>query len=320
MTQVLSTDSVAPLQRVAYWQEMVCQTFVQAHCDSRIGTSFRGSIRTESFDQIEISRIEAGRQRIRRRAVDVARSSKPRYYLCFHTSGHARYVERHAESLLGPGQMILLDNCEPYTAEYVEPVSSLVMHVPHALLQTRFRRPEPVVGRSLGGHSGLLQIAGGFLQSCLTQAQALNPSQREAMASVALDLFASVLAEASTLNPDIGSRQAVLLARIKRYVLTHLGEPGLDPAQIAAAAGISERHLSRLFGLDGLSVGRYLLQQRIERCRRMLADPAQAGRQVGEIAMDCGFNNHAHFSRVFRTVQGCSPSEYRAEASGRSLP
>lgn len=316
MTQVLTTDIVAPRQRVAFWQEMVSQTFVQAHCESSVGESFRGRISTEAFDQTEISRIDAGPQRIHRRTIDIARACKPRFYLCYHAAGNARYRDRHAENLLGPGDMILLDNCEPYSAEYEDAVTSLVLHVPHDVLRDRFRAPERVLGHKLGGARGLSRIAGEFLQSCLAGANSLTPAERPAIANIALNFFTSVLAEDLNERTETGTQQAILLARLKQYVSLHLGDPELDLERVAAAMGLSIRHVSRLFQRDGDSFGRYLLQGRIERSRLALANPSLQALRVSQIALDAGFNNFAHFSRVFRQALGCSPSEYRARALG----
>jgi AraC-like DNA-binding protein len=316
MTQVLTTDVVAPRQRVAFWQEMVSQTFVQAHCDSSIGEAFRGSIRTDTFAQTEISRIDAGPQLIHRRRTDIARACKPRFYLCYHAAGHAVYRERHTENVLGPGDMILLDNCEPYSAEYHGTVTSIVLHVPHGILRDRFRLPERVLGHKLSGAHGLTRIAGDFLKSCVDQADRLSPAQRPAIADMALNLFSGLLAEEMSEASEAGAQQAVVLARIKQYVLAHLGDPSLDLEQVAAVAGISTRQLSRLFQLEGLSFGRYLLQQRVERCRLDLANPQFRTLRVSEIALQSGFNNFAHFSRVFRDALGCAPTEYRAIAFG----
>ena len=312
MTQILTTDVVAPRQRVAFWQEMVSQTFVQAHCDSSIGEAFSASIRTDRFAQTEISQIDAGPQLIHRRRADIARACKPRFYLCYHEAGRAVYRERNAENVLGPGDMILLDNCEPYSAEYKEPVTSIVLHVPHDVLRDRFRMPERVLGHKISGSRGLTRIAGDFLKSCVAQADQLSISQRPAIANMALNLFSGLLAEEMSETSDAGTQHAILLARIKQHVLAHLGDPGLDPGRVAACSGISVRHLSRLFQLEELSFGRYLLQQRIERCRLALANPQFRALRVGEIALQNGFNNFAHFSRVFRDALGCSPTEYRA--------
>jgi AraC-like DNA-binding protein len=74
---------------------------------------------------------------------------------------------------------------------------------------------------------------------------------------------------------------------------------------------MSSRYVSRLFQLDGLSFGRYVLRQRIEHCQLALANPALRGLKVSQIALDAGFSNFAHFSRVFRECTGCTPSDYR---------
>lgn len=171
-----------------------------------------------------------------------------------------------------------------------------------------------MLGHKLSGSHGLTRIAGEFLQSCLTQANALSPAQRPAIANMALNLFSSVLAEEMSERSEAGTHQAIHLARIKQYLAAHLAEPSLDLAQVAGAMGVSVRYVSRLFQLDGLSFGRYLLQQRIERCRLALANPALRALRVSEIALDSGFNNLAHFSRVFRVALDHSPSEYRAKA------
>ncbi len=317
MLQILTTENVAPRQRVAFWQEMVSQTFVQAHCDSNIGEAFRGSIGTDTFAQTEISRIDAGQQRIDRRASDIARSCKPRFYLCYQAAGRAKVLERNRESILDPGDMILLDNCEPYSVEYEDMVTEIVLHVPHEVLRQRFRSPERVLGRKIdGAHGGLARVAGDFLLSCASNAESLPSAQRSTIAELALNLFTGVLAEAASEGADVGTHQAVLVARIKQHVLMQLADPDLDLHRVAASMGLSVRYLSRLFQVDGQSFGRFLLHQRVERCRRELVNPALRNLRVSEIALRAGFNDLAHFSRVFRAAVGDSPSEYRARLWG----
>ncbi len=316
MTEVLSTDTVAPRERAAYWRELVCQTFVQAQCDTAAGGDFRGSLSTARFDAAELSRLDAGAQRIVRRPADIARVMKPRYYLCWHAAGRGRYRERAQDSVVGPGDLILLDNCEPYIAEYTEPVTAYVLHLPHALLRDRCPQPERLLGQRLDGARGLPRIAGEFLRTCLDQSDVLPDHQRPALAGMALDLVVSALAEGGVNDrADPDARQRLLLARLKQYVHAHLGDPGLDLDRLAAATGISARHVSRLFQQSGDRFSRYLLAQRIERCRRQLADPAFAHRRISDLALDHGFSNFAHFSRVFREAVGCTPSDCRA--SGR---
>ena len=48
--------------------------------------------------------------------------------------------------------------------------------------------------------------------------------------------------------------------------------------------------------------------------RADLKNPAQAQRTITDIAFSWGFNNGAHFSRVFREHTGLSPSDFRETA------
>jgi AraC-like DNA-binding protein len=82
--------------------------------------------------------------------------------------------------------------------------------------------------------------------------------------------------------------------------------------EIALALNCSRRHLYHAFCDEPEGVAGFILQQRLEACRRALADIAAPARSVTEIALSKGFNNLAHFSRVFKARYGLSPSEYRA--------
>jgi hypothetical protein len=53
----------------------------------------------------------------------------------------------------------------------------------------------------------------------------------------------------------------------------------------------------------------YLAQYRMERAKRLLANPTIS---VADVAVSVGFNDPSYFTRVFRKQEGLSPSEYRA--------
>lgn len=80
-------------------------------------------------------------------------------------------------------------------------------------------------------------------------------------------------------------------------------------SDLAALAGISQFHFSRLFKQSvGISPIEYLLKQRIERAKLLLKNSELS---VTEIALACGFNSHSHLGKYFRQLTGFSPSEYR---------
>jgi AraC-like DNA-binding protein len=108
-----------------------------------------------------------------------------------------------------------------------------------------------------------------------------------------------------------------LVASIDRFVELHLADPSLDAATIASAHHISRRSLYHLLGASGTTPAAMIRGRRLEAVRRELADPARRGRSVSECAAEWGFTNPSHFSVLFRTTYGVSPSRYSAEEPRR---
>ena len=83
----------------------------------------------------------------------------------------------------------------------------------------------------------------------------------------------------------------------------------LSLQSLAQESGYSRVHFVRMFrAATGRSPHNYLLNLRIERARELLSNPALS---LTDIALDCGFSSHSHFTRVFRQFVGVTPSEYR---------
>jgi transcriptional regulator GlxA family with amidase domain len=106
-------------------------------------------------------------------------------------------------------------------------------------------------------------------------------------------------------------RSAQFMA-IKRHIDLHLTDSGLTPATASAAVDISVRQLHRLFELSGMSFARYVLRQRLLRCRDTIAGATGTGRSVIDIAFGWGFNSMATFYRAFVSEFGSPPAMLRA--------
>lgn len=106
-------------------------------------------------------------------------------------------------------------------------------------------------------------------------------------------------------------RRRTLVERIHGFIESHLGDPELSPAAVAAAHHISLRYLHKLLEPEACGVAGSIRQRRLERCRHDLLDPAQIDRPVAGIAARWGFSSAAHFSRAFREAYGLPPAEFR---------
>lgn len=92
------------------------------------------------------------------------------------------------------------------------------------------------------------------------------------------------------------------------YVDNHFREPvTLD--DIAERIGMSRFHLSRLFNRHtGKSFRMYLNQKRIAAAKELMNTEDV---NVSEAGFAVGYNDLSYFSRVFRSIEGISPSAFR---------
>jgi AraC-like DNA-binding protein len=92
----------------------------------------------------------------------------------------------------------------------------------------------------------------------------------------------------------------------------------LDLDALASVAGYSRYHFAREFrDAFGETPGAYLSRRRVERAKDLLA---HANLTVTEVCMVVGFSSLGSFSRRFRALVGCSPSEYQRQAAPPAIP
>jgi AraC-like DNA-binding protein len=108
--------------------------------------------------------------------------------------------------------------------------------------------------------------------------------------------------------------RAEILLKVESFIEANLGDPDLDPDEIARASFISTRYLHKLFEAEGTSVCEWIRATRLDRCRRDLLDPALDHLTILTIASRWGLPGAQHFSRLFRAAYGRSPREVRREA------
>jgi AraC-like DNA-binding protein len=107
-------------------------------------------------------------------------------------------------------------------------------------------------------------------------------------------------------GPTLG---ALAIDRARRFIDATLTRPGLHVDEIIAVMHVSRATAYRLFEPFG-GLHRFRLERRLEAARRdVLKGPATDS--LGDIADRYGFNDHAHFTRAFRTHFGYPPSMLR---------
>ncbi|WP_158621147.1 helix-turn-helix domain-containing protein [Pseudomonas sp. p106] len=100
--------------------------------------------------------------------------------------------------------------------------------------------------------------------------------------------------------------------KAQRCIEAKLANFELTPEMIASELGTSKRTLHRIFAQHGLSIGRYILDRRLDKCASEFESESDI-QKISAMAFAWGFNDVSHFSRAFKSRFGVSPRGFRSK-------
>jgi AraC family transcriptional regulator len=158
--------------------------------------------------------------------------------------------------------------------------------------------------KELAPRSGVLGAAAGDLMARLRR-ELLQPDACSAMAVEGLTL--TLISAAGRMSASSTSGPPSWLARAEDFLRAH-AHHSVRVEDAARAAGVEPVLLSRWFRrVHGITTGEFVRRMRVERACELLSSSAS----LSVIALECGFADHAHFTRTFRRVMHMTPSAYR---------
>ena len=220
------------------------------------------------------------------------------------------FSQHDRQTPVSAGEMVLYDTSHPFSIETDAPYDLVVLECSRLLLGLRGHDPVSRLATPLRGDIAQTLVAPFLTRLARGLADGTVAEGDTDLGESAVYLLRALCTDGDELarRPPAGD----LLARIKVHIEEHLDDPDLRPDAIAAAHFVSTRHLQKLFKADGLTVTDWIRERRLAGCRRDLRDPAHAEETILTIATRWGLTNAAHFSRSFRALYGCTPSEFRA--------
>jgi AraC-like DNA-binding protein/ligand-binding sensor protein len=101
-----------------------------------------------------------------------------------------------------------------------------------------------------------------------------------------------------------------LINRAKAYIAEHLAEP-ITLTQVAEAVNTSRFNFCKQFKkATGMHFTSYVTRMRLEKAKNLLLNP---NLRISEIAYESGFQSLTNFNRIFKRIQGISPTEFREQ-------
>lgn len=185
-------------------------------------------------------------------------------------------------------------------------------HIPVIMLSARNSDADRVKGIDAGADAYLVKpFVREELVAWVSRLIESRRAIREIVDAASPDAAADVNdVEASTLA-DGSDKDAAFLEKLKRKVDKQMAAGDkLDLDKIALSFKMGEIQLRRkIQSLTGKSVSAYLTQLRMEKALRLLRENQDM--LIGDIALQCGFQDVAYFSRVFRQYYDMTPTQAR---------
>lgn len=308
-----STQGVPQAQRLTYWERYNAEELVGLRCSALEPTQFCASQDNLQLPHLRLARIAGNAHMVERNQSLIRTQPRQSVFVCL-TRGQGAFFYQHEQChLLQPGELMIYRTDQPYLFGFSGGMQQWLWELSEQHFADSLLSALPA-GLHLGVETPAQRLLVRTLEQRSSRFLGRLAQSAATYESEVLDLLRGLLAERQGQHRASALSTSYLLMA-KQYLREHLADPSLSTEQVAAAVGISSRHLGRLFAQQASTPGRYLQGQRLEQARLLLESALGRRLDIAEIAYRHGFANPAHFARSYKQRYGLTPSQAR-EAAG----
>jgi AraC-like DNA-binding protein len=308
---IANTTRISTGDRFEVWSNVLNSEFGPSAIESARARSFSGFLWRYELASVFVHRVIADASIYRRPS---RRGSDPpaALQLVLAKRGCCIVSQNGARSCIREGELTSYTTWQALEVESPTAFELVIVTLPELLVRPLFGGKMPQTALCLGGTQGFARLVRAHVVQVL---QCLEEGSIDAV--VATDVAESTVALVrglhgeQDLRPPAGSRTILLRQQIRTYIDLHLGDPDLNRDSIARHHCISVSYLDKLFERTGRTVSQTIRTQRLDRCRRDLADARLARQCIRDIAARWGFRTASHFTRSFEAAYGQSPTAFR---------
>jgi AraC-like DNA-binding protein len=309
----LSTESFSARDRTAIWRDMICRWLIRVEISQPAGAlPFH---RLAMWELPGLSIIEGqGCPCTAARTPALVEDGKDDLLLNVNTFGPASAHWLGQDVDLTPGDAIIVPTAEPGEMRFGEDFGYLNLRIPRAGIAPFVRDLDQALMKPIPFHDEALRLLIGYVRLIQDLPPVSSEELRRAVALHLQDLLAVAVgatrdAEETAKGRGIG---AARLADIKADITRSLDKGPVSADELAGRHGVSPVYIRKLFAREGTTLSSYVLEQRLSRAHRLLANPAQSHRSISDIAYAVGFGDLSYFNRHFRLRFDRTPSDVRA--------
>lgn len=310
VVQKASTHRVAPDQRFQYWDQFNASHFVGIRCSSYVPEGLSATLQSLRLDDMTLNLVEGNSHVVERDLTLVKTEPKESVLISIGVGKNAFFYQGKDCEMLNSEYALFYRTDKPYLVGFTDQMRQLSIDIPLQHFQERCQKSlDSPLRIDIQDRSiklllrTLYRQINRFMETPIADQASVFQHQTWQLVEALLGLQGSEAGDSSlTLHHQLMARQ---------YMDENLGRADLGVSEVAAALGISPRHLSRLFDAEALSPKQYLLHQRMQQAWSLLTRPRSHRYPIADVACQCGFSSQAHFARTFRQYFDLTPTEAR---------
>lgn len=306
-----STAVLPAAEREAIWREEFGREFVRLEMEPLDGADLHYNAEFQALGDttIALGKISAT---VFSRTQSLLEDGNDNIVLLMPLDAPLRADTRRAEAELAPGDC-LVRRSDEIGSTRLKSGRFLTLALPAAQLSEQVADLDALHLARVPATMEAMPLLKSYCQTLMEQRTPPSPDMAHVTRQHLIDMAALAIGanrDAWHVAQDRGvraARRATALAAIRR----NASNPDYRIAHLAAKMHVSESYIRKILADDGVTFSALLRQARLESARARLEDPRYRERQIGLIALECGFNDISYFNRVFQRHYGQTPTQCR---------
>ncbi|NUS31116.1 MAG: helix-turn-helix domain-containing protein [Streptomyces sp.] len=272
------------------------------------GAPFHADVDAAPMGRLAVARIRGSGHLVARTSRTITSFDPELLKLTLHRSRPALADQGGQQSQARAGDFVAFDMTRPYRLEVMDGCDVLAVGVPRAELGRHADAIGRQTARRLPAGTGAQAVLAAFLDGLGRHLDELAGPANAYVGDALVSLLVAAFTERAPGRMDTATE---LVDRIRVHALANISDPSLCVASVAAAHGISDGRLHRLFQRAGTPFWAWLRQERFARIHRDLRDPAHDGRTIASVAARWGIHDPRHVGRGLKEQYGLTARDLR---------
>jgi AraC family transcriptional activator of tynA and feaB len=311
----LSTNDVAPADRLSYWSSILGSALAPSALSAKTPLEYESHLTALELPTVTFVAQGGSPQRAIRTRSEIRRTSQRYFFLVLVLSG-SWHVTNVTRTRFGPGDLIFYDSRYPLDCDLLLSWSNFNLQLSEQFLRKWVPNPAALGGRRISRDSQWGRVLASYVAQLSPEFIVQAPVPQGLLIDQLGALLSLTAAELSGLRVLSTPAERSVRDRVCDHIKQRCPDTSLQAADVASSLKMSKRTVHRALASCGETFGAMLIQARVDLAVRMLQSQLFDRVTTAEIGRRAGFSDASHFTRVLRRLTGQTPLQMRRARCG----